>query len=346
MSTSSSTHNHKTAVLILNYRGVNDTIECVKSVKNQSLASFATVVIDNGSNDGSYEKLKEYKDKSKADFTLIKSERNLGFAGGVNIGIRYALDRKFEYIALLNNDAKPHPDWLKYLMETMDSSKDIGAATCLLLHQDGKTIDSTGEQFSTWGLAFPRDRNRTTNLAHTGGLTFGATGGASLYRLAMLKDIGLFDEHFFLYYEDLDVSFRAQLASWKVSYNPSAVAYHKQGASTSKIPGLQVYSHFKNTPLVIVKNVPASLLLDIGGRFMIAYTMMLSNAIAKGNGVPAIKGWLASIPLFWLHALPARFKIQRERKVSSNYIQSILWSDLPPDQTGLRKFRSFFTGKK
>lgn len=346
MSITSSVHNPETAIIILNFRGVNDTIACIESLSNQSYKDFVTIVIDNRSGDNSYSELDEYNKNTQCNFVLLKNDKNLGFAGGVNVGIQYASTLKCKYVALLNNDALPDCDWLHHLVKTLTTSEDVGITTGLLLHQNGDTIDSTGEQFSTWGLAFPRDRNKLKSQASDDGYTFGATGGASLYKMALFNDIGLFDDRFFLYYEDLDVSFRAQLAGWKVYYNPLAIAYHKQGASTSKIPGLQVYSHFKNTPLLFAKDIPISLVLPIGVRFTFAYIMMFGNALINGNCKPAVKGWMMSVYLFWFHAIPARRKIQRKRKVSDEYIRSILWPDLPPDQTGLRKFRQIFTGKK
>ena len=129
-------------------------------------------------------------------------------------------------------------------------------------------------------------------------------------------------------------------------YTKAAVAYHKQGATSSKIPGFTIYQTFKNLPLFYIKNMPLSLIFRTGSRFTFAYCLMLGNAIKNGNGIPALRGWLAQIPLFWFHALPERRRIQRSKKVSDKYIKSILWPDLPPDQTGLRKFRSLFTGKR
>ncbi len=129
------------------------------------------------------------------------------------------------------------------------------------------------------------------------------------------------------------------------SYTSRAIAYHKQGATSDKIPGFTVYQTFKNLPLFFTKNIPLGLLLSTWPRFTLAYTLMLGNAIKNGNGIPALKGWGVQVYYFWFHALPSRWTIQRNKRVSTEYIRSILWPDLPPDQTGLRKFRKIFTGK-
>jgi len=148
-----------------------------------------------------------------------------------------------------------------------------------------------------------------------------------------------------MYFEDVDLSFRAQLAGYKVRYTPSAIAYHKLSASTNKVPGLAVYNTFKNLPVLFVKNMPLQLCWKTYPRFVLSYTLILGNAIVQGRGAPALKGWLKS----WLlipHMFAERRKIQRNRKVSDDYINSIILHDIPPEQTGLRKFRDFFVRSK
>lgn len=333
----------RVAVVILNWNGIDDTLECLDSLLQQTYADFKLVVIDNGSTDNSKELLDQYQKNHSDKIEAIYNQTNLGFAGGVNVGIKYALDNNFEYIALFNNDATADNNWLKSLVDKIKNDN-IGICTGLLLHGDGKTIDSTGDWYTTWGLPFPRNRNNKTDQAPAGSLVFSASGGASLYKSSVLRDIGLFDEDFFAYYEDTDISFRAQLADYKIAYNPNAIAYHKQGATSKKLPGFAVYQTFKNLPLLFIKNVPGSLLIPIGIKFYFAYWLMFFNAVFKGNGKSAIKGlWMSFILGF--KKLGERHKIQKNKKVETKYIKDILWKDLPPDQTGLRKLRKLFTGK-
>lgn len=329
-------------IIVLNWNGITDTLDCLDSLQKQSYANFTILVVDNGSADNSKELLDEYKKSHSKNTEIIYNPKNLGFAGGVNTGIKCALNNNYDGVALFNNDAIADKDWLVSLINAVDH-KDIGISTGLLLRIGGKTIDSTGDWYSTWGLPFPRNRDKKTINAPTEDeLVFGATGGASLYKTEMLREIGLFDEDFFAYYEDTDISFRAQLAGWKVAYTPKAIAYHEQGATSKKISGFAVYQTFKNLPLLFIKNVPKGLIFSIGIRFLLAYKLMLLNAIAKGNGKPAIKGaWKGFILGF--KKISERKIIQKSKKVSLNYIKNILWQDLPPEQTGLRKFRKFFT---
>ena len=334
---------NRVAIIILNWNGANDTLDCLDSLQKQSYKDFQIVVVDNGSTDNSYKILSGYQSKHSKNVELIHNPKNFGFAGGVNTGIEWALNGDYEYVALFNNDATADKDWLQNLVVAV-KHKNIGISTGLLLHQDGKTIDSTGDWYSTWGLPFPRNRNDKTSDAPAAEMVFSASGGASLYKTEVLRDIGLFDEDFFAYYEDTDVSFRAQLAGWKIAYTPDAIAYHKQGETSKKMPGFTVYQTFKNLPLLFIKNVPRGLLLSVGVRFYFAYVLMFANAVAKGSGKMATKGAWQSFVLGF-KAVGLRRDIQKNKRVTTDYIKSMLWPDLPPDQTGLRKLRKFFTGK-
>ena len=330
-------------ITVLNWNGSDDTLECVNSLASQSFKDYKILVIDNGS------KLKDYKKlsvlSSLPNVTLTRNEKNVGFAGGVNIGIRHAIKNDYEFVVLFNNDATADKDWLKNLINGFSKNNDISAVTGLLLHEGGETIDSTGDYYSIWGMPFPRSRGLKTATAPESEYVFSATGGATLYKTSLFKQIGLFDESFFAYYEDVDISFRAQLAGHKVYYTKDAIAYHKQGATSKKIPGFTVYQTFKNIPLLYIKDVPAGLLVPIGLRLFVLYWLIFGNAVKNGSGMYALKGWLASIWYFWTKSLWDRFSIQAKKTVPTSYIKSLLWYDLPPEQTGLRKLRSKFTGK-
>jgi GT2 family glycosyltransferase len=331
------------AIVVLNWNGLKDTEKCIDSLLLQTHKNFSIVVVDNGSIDGSIEKLRKIE-ASHDNIVVIANNKNKGFAGGVNTGISYALNKEFGAVALFNNDAVADKDWLLNLdKELGDSGASI--ATGLLLNKNGDEIDSTSEQYSTWGMPFPRSRGMPVKDSPDSGFVFGATGGATLYNSRLFKEIGLFDEAFFAYYEDVDISFRAQLAGHKIYFTNTAIAYHKKGATSSKLPGFTVYQTFKNIPLLFTKDVPAGLLFPIGMRLFLLYVLIFGNAVKNGAGGSALKGWLASIGYFWTRAIWLRIGIQRKKKVPTSYINSIIVHDLPPEQTGLRKFRKLFTGK-
>ena len=339
------------AIIIPNWNGIHEIEACLRSLEKQT-ARPTIIVVDNGSTDGS----KELIEESFPNVIVLPQPHNLGFAGGVNVGIRYALERDFAYIGLFNSDAVADSAWANTLRKTLETDLQVGIATGLLLHSDGKTIDSTGDWYSIWGLPFPRGRGKLARSAEGAGPVFSGSGGASIYRAELFRTVGLFDETFFAYYEDVDISFRAQLAGYTVFYNPKAIAYHERGSASTrinttkqtastKVSGFTVYQTFKNLPILYRKNIPNELRSTIGPRFYLAYSLMLAHAIKKGHGTSAIKGLIQSIMLI-PYAQRERRTIQGHRSVSIEYILTIIWPDLPPDQTGLRKLRKFFTGKK
>lgn len=324
-------------IVVLNWNGLDDTEDCLKSLAEQTYLNYKIALVDNGSTEeNTLERLKALQKKYGDKLALLQNQNNLGFAGGVNTGIRYGLENSFTYIALFNNDATAEPEWLEQLVKSSNSKKSA-LTTGLLLHEDGSTIDSTGDFYTSWGLPFPRMRGELTNKAPKAGRVFGGSGGATLYRTELFKDIGLFDETFFAYYEDVDISFRALLAGYTAYYEPQAVAYHKQGASSSKIPGFTVKQTMKNLPLLFIKNVPNSMLLSIGIRFWVAYMLIFGKALLGGNFKPAFIGFVQGFWLFWMHAIPERIQIQKRKSVTDSEIKTLLVHDLPPDQTGLRK---------
>lgn len=336
---------NRVAVVVLNYKGIDDTVACIASLAKQTYKEFKIIAVENGSGDNSSTVFKQLEATYGSRLKTLYNTRNLGFDGGVNTGITWALNHDYDYVALLNNDAVADPDWLKILLKTAKKQQS-GMTTSLLLHEHGDTIDSTGDWYSKWGLPFPRNRNDPARKAPESAEVFGATGGATLYSAAMLRDIGIFDNDFFAYYEDIDISFRAQLRGWKVYYEKAAIAFHKQGATSSRMTnGFAIYQTFKNLPLVFIKNVPFGLLFPIGIRFLPAYWLMAGKAILKGQGSAVIKGICMGFILS-IKKLPERWRIQKNKKVTSSYIGSLLWNDLPPDQTGLRKVRSLFIQKK
>lgn len=334
------------AIIVLTWNNADDSIECITSLLSQTKKDFTILSIDNKSTDNSKDRLINFiNSEENENIVFIAHGKNDGTAGGFNVGIKWAIENDYDYIGTLNADAKADPKWVKSLYDEIDGHNDTGIVTGMTLRSNGKTIDTTGDYYTTWGIPGPRLRDAPAEKApKKAEYIFGCSGGAFLARTAMFRDIGLFDERYFMYYEDVDISFRAQLAGWKARYTPSAIAYHKLGASSKTVPGLATYNTFKNLPMLFTKNVPLRLCLSMYPRFVLAYTLILGNAIARGRGLPALKGYFTS----WrnlIHMFRERNRIQKNRKVSIEYIDSIILHDIPPEQTGMRKFRQFFTGK-
>lgn len=326
----------KTAVIIPNWNGADYLGSCIDSLLAQT-KDAAVIVVDNGSSDDSRKILETYGDR----IVTIYREKNYGFTGGVNPGLEFAIEHNFDAAALLNNDATVEPTWLENL--TSNLKDDVGITTSLILSHDREYIDTTGDTLTVWGLPYPRGRKTSSKTVKNlqDEYVFGASGGASLYSVKMLKEIGLFDEDFFAYYEDVDISWRAQLAGWKVMFVPSAVAYHRIGATSSRIKGFTTYHTFKNLRLLITKNTSPSLGKIIYPRFYVAYSVFQLKALFSRNAFAMLRGSLAGIRLT-PKKLRERKTILANQKVSDEYIYSILTHDLPENSDKLRQLRSLW----
>ncbi|HMT18924.1 MAG TPA: glycosyltransferase family 2 protein [Candidatus Saccharibacteria bacterium] len=330
-------HQPEIAVIVLNWNGTTDTLRCLEALKNQT-TSHDVVLVDNASADR--EALLAQIDSSR--ITVLKNEKNLGFAGGVNTGIRYALEHSYVFIALINNDAEPERTWLEHLYKSMRENEKVGVATGKLLRRNG-TIDSAGEIYTSWGLAYPLGRDeQDTGQYDTQDTVFGATGGASMYRAEMFRQVGLFDEDFFAYYEDVDLSFRARLAGWNIIRNPKAVAIHTVGASSGRVKDFTTYQTLKNLPWLYIKNLPLSLFPHVLPRFALAHLSFIASALAGGKFVAVSKA------LFWAFMklpkkLIQRHAIQRNRLLITAQVKQLLVYDLPPHATRLRSLRRALT---
>lgn len=326
----------KTAVIVPNWNGEDFLAKCIDSLLAQT-QTCSVIVVDNGSTDTSISILSGYDEK----ITVLREPVNQGFAGGVNRGIQYAIKNDYDVVALFNNDAVAKKDWLHSLLRRLEGK--VGIVTGCFQSIDGKTIDSTGDQLTTWGLPYPRGRGESVDnyTSDTHEKVFGASGGASIYSLNMLRSVGLFDEDFFAYYEDVDISYRAQLAGWEVVYEPRAIAYHHIGGTSSKLKDFTVFHTFKNLPMMIIKNTPRSLLPSVVPRFTIAYISFLVSAVLRGQGWPAIKG-LGRFIYLLPKKIHERNIIQHHKKVTDSYISSILTNDLPENSHNLRRLRTLW----
>lgn len=329
-------------VIIPNYNGADMLAAAIDSVLDQSYRNLTLIIVDNGSVDDSRTIIERYQARDQRVKGIFR-DKNYGYTGGVNPGFEQAVAAGVAYVAPFNNDAIAHKDWLLHLAQFLDNNASYGIAACSLQHADGKTYDSTADLYTVWGLPYPRGRDETVRGQYDA-LTdiFGASGGASMYRVAMLKKIGFFDQDFFAYYEDIDLSFRAQLAGYKVGFVPQSVVYHAQGKTSETMrSGFTTHQYMKNLPMIVVKDVPGHLLKTVVPRLWFAYTIFFINAVLHGKGWAAFTGWARA---FWLlpKKIGERRIIQKNRTVSDDYIWSIFTHDLPPNAHKLRRLRSFW----
>lgn len=218
----------KVSIVMVNFNGKADLSSCLESLKKQTYSDFEIVIVDNASTDGSVEFL-----KAKFPYVnLIETGKNLGFGAGNNVGIKHS---RGKYIIFTNYDVEFDPDWLLRMITTASSDDKIGlVAPKILLYDSRNMINTCGLTFQYTGHAFSRGANKPSETFMEGEEIASVTGCAFLIKKEVLNKIGLFDEEFqnfgrFFHssLEDIDLAWRAQLAGYKVIFEPSAVMYHK-----------------------------------------------------------------------------------------------------------------------
>lgn len=242
------------SIIIVTYNGRRFLDDCLSSLAFQTFQNFEVILVDNGSSDESV----SFVRKKYPSVVIIENGVNLGFAGGTNTGIRVA---KGEFILALNNDTIADPSFLEEIVRPMQADSHVGVCGSKMVFPD-KRLNSTGICISRSGAAWDRgmfedDRGQYDREEEV----FGACAGAALYRKAMLDRIGLLDEDFFAYMEDVDLAYRARLAGWKCIYVPTARIVHYHGGTAGYKSDLAVYYGNRNGVWYVLKVFPASMLL-------------------------------------------------------------------------------------
>lgn len=215
----------RVACIVLNWNGWEDTIACLTAVEALDYDNMFVIVVDNGSTDQSVTRLQE----AYPEIALLRADRNLGFGGGVNVGIHSALQQGAEFVWLLNNDTQPAPASLAKLVEKALSRPRLGAIGSVLMHMNAATKVQAwgGGRVNCWlGTA------TQAKMAHADGWFHYLTAASLLLRAEALESVGLFDDGFFMYWEDTDLSFRLREAGWGLGVAADSVVLHKVGASS------------------------------------------------------------------------------------------------------------------
>ncbi len=321
------------SIIIVNWNGRKFIEKCLDGLRKQTYKAFSIILVDNGSSDGSLELIS----KNYPEVETIALSENLGFATANNIAIKSV---NTEYVALLNNDAVPHPEWLEHLLKGLWQNPEAGFATSkMLFYHNSKIIDRAGDVYTTAATALLRGRGKPSEAYNNQEWVFGACAGAALYRTRMLEDIGLFDENFFLLYEDVDLSFRAQLQGYKCLYVPNAIVYHMASRSIGYDSPISVYYSHRNLEWVYIHNMPTSLIKRTILPHIVYDIFAFFFFTVRGRGAEFIKAkWHALKGLN--RALKKRCRIQNNRKVVDEYIWTLFEKELflPRLIRRLRKF--------
>ncbi len=311
------------SVVVLNYNGEIFLKNCIESLLMQTYKTFEILVVDNNSTDSSIKYVnqifkKEIKNKK---IRIIKLDKNYGFAGGNNLGVKKA---KGEYIALLNNDTVVDKDWLRNLFSGIcqDKSTGIAASKILLLNQSD-LIDSAGDSIAIDGVGFKRGHFQKLINYNKDEYVFGGCGAGILYKRKLWEELKGFDKDFFAVHEDTDFNFRAQLSGYRCIFVNKAIVYHKVNSSIGKYSFNYVYWTHRNNEYTYIKNMPLKLILKYFAYHIMYNLLSFIYFSVKGKSTAFIKAKIDVIK-----SLPCLLKkrriIQADRKVSIKYIESLM----------------------
>ena len=241
----------KVSVVTPNYNGIKYLKKYLDSLNNNSEYIGEVIIVDNGSSDNSVIFIQQYQEKCNFEIKIIENSQNLGFAKAVNEGIK---NSKYDYIFSLNNDTELKSNTIKLI----NSSDDIFSVSSKMIQSDNPNfIDDAGDEYTLLAYTKKRGDNKPINKFNDICEIFSSCAGAALYRKSILYEIGFFDENFFAYLEDVDLSYRAKINGYKNYYCPDAIVFHKGSATTgNKYNEFKIKISARNNVWMIYKNMP------------------------------------------------------------------------------------------
>jgi GT2 family glycosyltransferase len=307
------------SIIIPHLNGLEHLETCLGSLRRQTVTDFEVLLVDNGSSDGS----QAYVRASFPEVRLLELGHNHGFTGACNAGYAAAAG---DVIILLNNDTEVVPHWLEAIGNTFDTNPAIGAvASRMMLFDRRDHFHSAGDYVRLDGIPGNRGVWQKDEGQYDGQeRVFSACGGAAAYRRTMLEKIGFLDDDFFFSCEDVDLSWRANLAGWQVWYAPRAVVYHKLkatgGGTTSS------YYDGRNFLYLLWKNYPTSLLRRHWRRVLGGQLRITRDGLRAWRGAAArarLRGQLAGL-LGWPRMWGKRRRIMSERRITDEELTALL----------------------
>jgi GT2 family glycosyltransferase len=305
------------SVVIVTWNGRRYLDACLAAVQSQKGVTVETILVDNASTDGTVDYVRERFPWVR----LIALHANRGFAGGTNAGAREARGR---FLALLNNDAVPDPDWLQSLVAGVDRQDGTALVTSRIVYMhDPGVIDSAGDGLLTWGGAFKRHHGARVEAARESAEVFGVCGAACLMPRLVFEELGGFDEDFFASHEDVDLSYRARLLGYRCRYVSGAVVRHHGSATIGRASEFAVFHGQRNLEWVYVKNTPITLLLrTLPGHAV--YTAAACVHFARMGMLSPFLRAKAAAAAGLIGVLRKRSHVQRTRRVAAAAIWPLL----------------------
>ena len=277
------------SVIVLNHNGKKHLKLCLDSLKKQTYLKYEVIVVDNASRDGSVNFIK----RNHSWVRLIKSKTNLGYAGGNNLGIENA---RGEYIVILNNDTVVDKDWLKELVRVAKGSKKIGIVGGKVYYFDyPNKIQSIGGRLHEWnsfillGSRIGKNQEDRGQYEKVGEMDY-ALGCAFLVKKDVLNRIGLFDEKYFIYNEEIELAYRAKKAGYKIVYAPNAKIWHHGSVVVKRETYKKVYLTQRNKIRFILKNFDLHLIIWNVFSQGFHFALKIGLSLIKGNSINTVKG--------------------------------------------------------
>jgi len=291
---------------------------CLDSLNQSDFYSYEVIVIDNGSVDGSLERI----EKNYPLVRLIKNPENMGFAVACNQGIKAA---KGEYIILLNNDIEVESNWLTKLYEGMERHPECGMGTTKMMFLDQRDVFyNTGDLFHAWSAGGGRGQGeKDIGQYEEEDYVFGACAGAGIYRRNFFEKVGFFDEDFFIFAEDVDINMRGQLQGFKCVYLPKAKVYHIGTATVGLYSDRYIYLCKRNDIFVLIRNYSLKLYFKYLWTILTHQLNDIKYFTYRGQGVVLFKSKIDVFKML-IPMLIRRFSIQKSRTVTDKKIDHLI----------------------
>jgi GT2 family glycosyltransferase len=306
------------SVVIPNWNGAKHLPVCLRALRAQTLVPAEVILVDNASADESLALVRH----DYPEVSIIALRSNLRFAGACNAGIRAA---RGEAVALLNNDTEADPNWLARVAACFAAHPDAGfLASKLRLFDKRDRLHSAGDFYTMNGTPGNRGVWQVDDGRYDQPYVFSACGAASVYRKSMLNEVGLLDETFEFSCEDVDLSWRAQLAGYRCAFAHDAIVYHKVSATGGGV--LNSYYDGRNFIWLLVKDVPGEVLRARFGAILMTQLKITRDALKAWRGAAArnrLRGQLSGL-LGIPKMLRARRVVQRTRVISTAAVWALL----------------------
>ncbi len=284
-------------VILLNWNGMEHLPVCITSLRRQSYSNLRVVMVDNGSIDDSV----NYAQREFPGIDILKNDHNVGFAKANNQGLYYAIDKGAKYAVLLNNDTECDPHFVERLVKVAESDESIAAcAPKILYFQTRDIINGIGTEVSMFGYGWDRgigekDEGQYDNVCEV----FGVSGGAMLIRLDVVKRIGAFDPSYFIYFEDIDLSWRIRAWGYRIVAVPGAVVYHKYSATMGAMKLRKEFLSEKNRIRGVLKNFELRGLINIVPRMLYFDFQKMWWRLQKGDTYSIKRGLIVLGAYLW-----------------------------------------------